>query len=233
MHRFSTCPKRKKFEVSHGKLGDLVSRSISSWLPDGMAELLDDVVGEDLEYVQGRNHLVIIEGFRRPLAKKDSFEHVNSGLADPSLEGSSFLSRVIFIVFVFFLDGRFVRVNAPVTPSLLTSFEGFKLSTRHQPFLQDLRAHSKGISPPSRWCRRISPHCGGSSPVRLDNVCCQSFVRRLSRVNGLCRQLRSGLSNVGLMNRSNMVMGHKSNGRGQGGHLTWLSPPLFMVNYYC
>jgi hypothetical protein len=30
--------------------------------------------------------------------------------------------------------------------------------------------------------------------------------------------------------RINMVMGYKSNGRGQGGHSTWSSPPLFMVN---
>jgi hypothetical protein len=30
--------------------------------------------------------------------------------------------------------------------------------------------------------------------------------------------------------RINMVMGYKSNGHGQGGHLTWSSPPLFMVN---
>jgi hypothetical protein len=100
------CPKCKKLEASHGKLGDLVSRSVPSWLPDGTAELLDDVVGEVSEYVQGRNHLVIVEGFRRPLAKKkDLLEHVNDGLADPSLEGSSFLLRVIFIVFVLFLDG--------------------------------------------------------------------------------------------------------------------------------
>jgi hypothetical protein len=96
-----------------------------------MAELLDDVISEVLEYIQGCNHLVIVEGFRRSLAeKKDLLEHVNGGLADPSLEGSSFLLQVIFI-FVFVLDSRFVRVNAPVTPSLSTLFEGFKLSARH------------------------------------------------------------------------------------------------------
>ena len=100
------CPKCRKLEVSHGKLGDLVSRSIPSWLPDGMAELLYDVVGEVSEYVKGCNHLVIVEGFRRPLAKKkDLLEHVNSGLADPSLKGNSILLRVIIIVFVFILDG--------------------------------------------------------------------------------------------------------------------------------
>ncbi len=35
------CPKGKKLEASHGKLGDLVSRYIPSGLSDGMAELLD------------------------------------------------------------------------------------------------------------------------------------------------------------------------------------------------
>ncbi len=61
--------------------------------------------------------------------------------------------RVIFIfIFIFVLglvsDGLFIRVNAPVTPSLSTSFEGFKLSTRHQPFMKGLQALSEGISFP-------------------------------------------------------------------------------------
>ncbi len=102
------CPKRKKLEASHGKLGDWVSWSVPSRLPDGTAELLDDVISEVPEYIQSRKHLVIIEGFRRPLAeKKDSLEHVNGGRADPSLEGRSFLLRVIFAVFVLvlILDG--------------------------------------------------------------------------------------------------------------------------------
>ncbi len=99
------CPKRKKLEASHGKLGDLVPWSIPSRLPDGMAELLDDVISEVSEYIQGRNHLVIVEGFRRSLAeKKDLLKHVNSGLADPSLKGSSFLLWVNFIV-IFVLHG--------------------------------------------------------------------------------------------------------------------------------
>ncbi len=87
------CPKCEKLEASHGKLGDLVSRSVPSWLSDGTVELLDNVVGKVLEYIQGCNHLVIVEGFRRPLAKKkDSLDYVNGGLADPSLEGNSILS---------------------------------------------------------------------------------------------------------------------------------------------
>jgi hypothetical protein len=164
-----------------------VSWSIPSWLPDGTAELLDDVISEVSEYIQGCNHLVIIEGFRRSLAeKKDSLEHVNGGRADPSLKGSSFLLRVIFIIiFVFVLDGLFVRVNAPVTPSLSTLFEGFKLSTRHQPFLQGLRACSEGISSPCLGWLQWSSHCRGSSPVRSDDISRQTVMQQSLRVNGL------------------------------------------------
>ncbi len=154
-----------------------MSRSVPPWLPDGTAELLDDVVGEVLEYIQSCHHLVIVEGFRRSLAeKKDLLEHVNGGRAEPGLEGSRFLLWVIFIIiFVFVLDGLFIRVNAPVTSSLSTSFKGFKLSARHQPFLQGLRAHSEGISFPSPGrLRRWSSHCRRSSLVRLDNVSRQS-----------------------------------------------------------
>ncbi len=172
------CPKRKKLEASHGKLGDLVSRSVPFWLPDGTAELLDDVIGEVLEYIQGRNHLVIVEGFCHSLAeKKDLLEHVSGGRADPSLKGSNFHSRVIFIVvLVLISDSLVVRVLALVTPSLSTSFEGFKLSTRHQHFPPGLGARSIGISSPHPGRLVWSSHCRGSSPVRSDNVSCQSVV---------------------------------------------------------
>ncbi len=102
-----------------------------------------------------------------------------------------------------------------------------KLSVRHQSFLEVLRTH------PIWWswsCSRLSCHGGGSSPVRSYNVHCQLFMQRSSRVNGLCQQSRGGLVNVSLINRFNMVMGYKSNDRGQGGHSTWSRPPLFMVN---
>jgi hypothetical protein len=46
------CPKGKVLKASHRKLGDLVSSYVPSWLPDGTADLLDDTVGEVLEYVQ-------------------------------------------------------------------------------------------------------------------------------------------------------------------------------------
>ncbi len=71
--------------------------------------------------------------------------------------------QVIFI-FVFVLglvtDSLFIRVNAPVKPSLSTLFKGFKLSAKHQPFMKGLRAHSEGISFPSPGRRRWwSSHC--------------------------------------------------------------------------
>ncbi len=173
------CPECKQLEVGHGKLRDLVSRSIPPWLPDGTVELLDDVVGEVSEHIQSRHHLVVIEGFCCSFAeKKDMLEHVNCGCADPGLKGSRFLMRVIFIfvsVLGLVTNGLFIRVNAPVTPRLSTLFKGFKLSARHQPFMKGLRACSEGISFPSPGRRRRwSNHCRWSSPVRLDDVSCQS-----------------------------------------------------------
>ncbi len=97
------CPKGKKLEASHGKLEDLVSRYIPSWLPDGTAELLDDVVSEVLECIQCCDCLVVVEGFRRSLAEeKDYLEHVHSGLVDSCLKKSRFPLRVtcIFSVIV-------------------------------------------------------------------------------------------------------------------------------------
>ncbi len=194
------CPKRKKLKASHRKLGDLVSWSIPSQLSYGMAELLDDVVSEVTEYIQGHDHLVIVEGFPRSLAeKKDSLEHVNGGLADPCLKGSSFLLRVISIVtviFVFVLDGRFVRVNASLVLGLSYSFPGVKLSARHHPLLQILRARPIcSHSPGCRWSR----HCRGSSLVRSNNVSHQSVVQWTSQVNGPCQRSRGSLANVGLV----------------------------------
>jgi hypothetical protein len=154
----------KKLEAGNGKLGDLVSRSVPHWLPDGTAEFLDDVVGEVLEYIQSRHHLVVVEGFCRPLAKeKDLLEHINSGLADPSLEGNSILLQVIIAVFVLVLisDGRFVRVLTPITPSLSTCLKGLKLNARHQHFLPGLGVRSIGISPSPSRRFGIFRHCEG------------------------------------------------------------------------
>jgi hypothetical protein len=76
------CLKGKKLEMSHGKLEDLVSTYVPSWLPDGTAELLDDVVSEVLECIQGDDHLVVIKGSCHSLAKeKDSLKHVDCVLA--------------------------------------------------------------------------------------------------------------------------------------------------------
>ncbi len=77
------CPKCKKLEASHRKLGDLVSRYVPSWLPDGTAELLDDVVSKVSKYIQGDDHLVVLEGYCHSLAEeKDSLEHVHWFFAD-------------------------------------------------------------------------------------------------------------------------------------------------------
>ncbi len=144
--------------MSHGKLGDLVSSYIPSWLPDGTAELLDDVAGEVSKNVQGGDHLVFVEGFRCSLAEeKDSLEHVHSGLANSCLEVSRFPLRVtcIFsIIVIIIIDCQFVRVNAVLTLRLATGFQSFKLSVRHQPFLQGLRAVPHGM--PSCHCKVLS-----------------------------------------------------------------------------
>ncbi len=120
-----------------------MSRYVPSWLPDGTAELLDNVVSEVLECIQCGDHLVILEGFCRFLAEeKDSIEHVHSGLVDSCLKESRLPLRVtsIFsVVVVVIFNGRFVRVNAPLVLRLLASFQGFKLSARHQSFLNVLR----------------------------------------------------------------------------------------------
>jgi hypothetical protein len=63
-------PKDKQLKASHRKLGDVVSRYDPSWLPDGTAELLDDVVSEVSECIKCCDHLVVVEGFRRPLAEE-------------------------------------------------------------------------------------------------------------------------------------------------------------------
>jgi hypothetical protein len=89
------CPKGKELEVSRGKLGDLVSRYVPSWLPDGMAELLDDVIGEVSKYIKGGDHLVVIEGFPCSLAEeKDSLKHVDCVFADSCLDKGRFTLRV-------------------------------------------------------------------------------------------------------------------------------------------
>ncbi len=135
-----------------------MSSYVPSWLPDVTAELLNDVVSEALECIQCSDHLVIVEGFCYSLAEeKDSLEHVHSGVRDSCLKESRFPLRVtcIFsIVVVVIVDGRFVGVNAPLASCLLASFQGFRLSARHQPFLQVLREHPCGI--PSCHCKAIS-----------------------------------------------------------------------------
>ncbi len=131
-----------------------MSSYVPSWLPDDTAELLDDVVSEGLECIQCGDHLVIVESFFCSLAEeKDFLEYVHSGLTDSCLEESRFPLRVtcIFsIIVIVVFNGQFIGVNAPLAPRLSMSFQGFKLSVRHQPFLQVLRVQPQGISFPSR-----------------------------------------------------------------------------------
>jgi hypothetical protein len=86
-----------------------VSRYVPSWLPDGTAELIDDVICEVLECIQCGDHLVIVQGFCHSLAEeKDSLEHVYSGLADSCLEESRFPLRatcIFSIIVIFIFDG--------------------------------------------------------------------------------------------------------------------------------
>jgi hypothetical protein len=156
------CPKGKEHEASHGKLGDLVSRYVPSRLSDGMAELLDDVVGEVSKYIKGGDYMVVIEGFRRSLAeKKYSLEHVDCVLVNSCLSKGRFTLRVfcflsVTVIIVIF-NSRFVRVDALLTLRLAIGFQGFKLSVRHQPFLEVLRALP---------C--LSCHCEALSQVKVE-----------------------------------------------------------------
>jgi hypothetical protein len=134
-----------------------MSGYVPSWLPDGTAELLDDVIGEVLKYIKGGDHLVVIEGFRRSMAEeKYSLEHADCVLANSCLNEGRFTFRVacifsVVIVIVVF-NSRFVRVDAPLMPRSMMGFQGFKLSARHQPFLEVLRllpclsCHCKALS---------------------------------------------------------------------------------------
>ncbi len=104
------CPKGKKLKASHGKLGDLVSSYVPSWLPDGTAEFLHDVISEVLEYIQGGDHLAVVEGFHHSLAEdNDSLEHVHSVHVDSCCKESRFPLRAtcIFSVIVLMIDGQF------------------------------------------------------------------------------------------------------------------------------
>ncbi len=110
------CPKGKKLEASHIKLGDLVSGIVSSRLLDGTAELLDDVVSEVSKYIQGGDHLVVVEGYRRSLAEEeDSLEHIDCVLADSCL-GNSWFPLTVFcffsiIIVIVVFDSQFVRAD--------------------------------------------------------------------------------------------------------------------------
>jgi hypothetical protein len=73
---------------------------------------------------------------------------------EPIPLGVTCIFSIVVVVVIVVINSRFVRVNALLTPHLVTGFQGFKLSTRHQPFLQGLRAVPCGI--PSRHCKALT-----------------------------------------------------------------------------
>jgi hypothetical protein len=98
------CPKGKELEVSHRKLGDLVSGYVPSRLLDGMAELLDDIVSKVSKYLQSGDHLVIVEGYCHSLAeKKDPLEHIDYIVMNSHLNGGLVLLRVFRFFSVIFV----------------------------------------------------------------------------------------------------------------------------------
>jgi hypothetical protein len=140
-------PKGKKLEGSHRKLGDLVSVYIPSRLFDGTAELLDDVIREVSKYIQGGDHLAIVEFYRCSLAEeKDCLEHFHCVRADYCLNEGQVPLRVFcffsIVIIIVVFDSQFIRVDAPFMPRTATGFKGFILSARHQHLLLDLRAGS-------------------------------------------------------------------------------------------
>ncbi len=73
VHHMCLAQKAKKLMASHGKLGDLVSRYVPSWLPDGTAELLDDVISEVLPTLRLLQIWPILPPLGHILSLSDSF----------------------------------------------------------------------------------------------------------------------------------------------------------------
>jgi hypothetical protein len=163
-----------------------VSSYVPSWLPDGMAELLDDVVSEVSEYFQGADHLVVIEGFCCSLAEeKDSLEHVHSVRAHSCLEESRFPLRVtcIFsvVVVIVIIHGQFVGVNAPLTLLLGDGLPGLQTE-------REASAFPAGSDGRYLWVTLL-PLQGVKSGQRLNNVNHQSVGRAIGHHESIDVQL--------------------------------------------
>jgi hypothetical protein len=95
-----SCPKGKELEAGHRQLGDLVAHGCPSRLLDGTAGLLDGVIIMFSKDIKRSDHLVVVEGIRRSVAKhKDAPEHGGRGTADGCLNG--ILDHLLVGYFVF------------------------------------------------------------------------------------------------------------------------------------
>jgi hypothetical protein len=63
-------PKGNELEAGHRQLRNLESLSIPSGLPESAGNILDGVIIELSEDIEGCDHLVVVEGFSCPLAKQ-------------------------------------------------------------------------------------------------------------------------------------------------------------------
>jgi hypothetical protein len=121
-----------------------------------MGNIRDGIIIEISKDIEGCGHLVILEGFSCPLAKKkNASEYVNRVLVQIDLKDALFMRVVlVFLLFVLIvtiaLVSLFVRGNAPVTLGLATGFKDVILRARHHNFSPGLDAacwpcHYKGL----------------------------------------------------------------------------------------
>jgi hypothetical protein len=99
--------------------------------------------------------------------------------------------------------------------SIPSSYTGVRHGTSQQPPWQGWRGSTSVWH--VRWREKINQ---GGEPTTPGPILGQQMCWRSAG----CGQLQTTFARI------NMVMGYKSNGRGQGGYSTWLSPPLFMVS---
>ncbi len=160
------CPKGKKLEAGHRQLRDLESLSVPSGLLDSMDNILDSLVIKLSEEVKGCDHLVIVEGFIRLLAKQENgLEHVNRVPAQNDFKNALLLRVILgFFYFVLIISiavtevSVFTRVLPTFTSVILAGFQGNILGGRYQHLalgLLVLSHHYQGSG-----CRCAAVICG-------------------------------------------------------------------------
>ncbi len=147
------CSKDIELEVGHRQLGDLITLGIPPRLLDGTAELIDGVAVKLSKNIEAGNHLVVVEGFGRPMAEEEnSLEHTNGGSADFFLDNWFFRVCGVFGVLVLARGiGLYNRLLAPLVLGLTPGFKGIILGARYQ--------HLS----PSQDVVASRPHCKRSS----------------------------------------------------------------------